>query len=182
MPLCLRKKPTKNGSLHGNTWHIVVHVFLPSTLADTVFIIATLQRCCGTRMLICTCHQERTQIFIHTVLERADHQYLNGQHLVCEVQTEIYEVLTKNGLSFMYKMIHGIISMPRADSATPIILVSILGFSKMMRPNLKPKPTADIECVRSWSEVCSWHGECMHKVRSWHVMSTPAFMLKNLTC
>ncbi len=54
--------------------------------------------------------------FLNTLLERAGHQYLNGQHLACEMRTVMYEVLTKGGLSFMYKMIREIISMPRADS------------------------------------------------------------------
>ncbi len=31
----------------------------------------------------------------------------------------MYEVLTKSGLSFVYKMIQEIISMPRADSGYP---------------------------------------------------------------
>ncbi len=65
-------------------------------------------------------HQERTWNFLHTLLERADHQYLNGQHLACEVRTAMCEVLTKSGLSFMYKMIQEIISMARIDSGFPI--------------------------------------------------------------
>ncbi len=64
-------------------------------------------------------HQERTWIFLHILLERADHQYFNGQRLACEVQTGICEVLTKSELSFMYKMIWEILSMPRADSGYP---------------------------------------------------------------
>ncbi len=49
-------------------------------------------------------------------MERADHQYLNGQYLACEVRTEMYAILTKSGLSFIYKMIREILSMQRADS------------------------------------------------------------------
>ncbi len=41
---------------------------------------------------------------------------LNSQHLACEVRTRMYEVLTKSGLSFVYKMIREIISVPRVDS------------------------------------------------------------------
>ncbi len=44
-----------------------------------------------------------------------DHQNLNGQHLACEVQTGMCEVLTKSRFSFMVKMIREIILMPRAD-------------------------------------------------------------------
>ncbi len=44
-------------------------------------------------------HQERIWIFLHTLLEKVDHQYLNGQHLAYEVRTGICEVLTKSGLS-----------------------------------------------------------------------------------
>ncbi len=61
-------------------------------------------------------HQEWTRIFLHTLLERADHQYLNDQHLACEVRVGMYEVLTRSGLTFTYKMIQEIISMLRADS------------------------------------------------------------------
>ncbi len=60
-----------------------------------------------------------TWIFLHTLLERVNHQYLNGQHLACEVRTEMCEILTKSGLSFMVKMIREIISIPRADSGYP---------------------------------------------------------------
>ncbi len=49
-------------------------------------------------------------------VEKSDHQYLNGQHLACEMWTGMYAILTKSGLSFIYKMIWEIISMPRADS------------------------------------------------------------------
>ncbi len=62
---------------------------------------------------------KRTRIFLHTLLERADHQYLNDRHLACKVRTGIYEVLTESGLSFVYKMIQEIISMPRVDSGYP---------------------------------------------------------------
>ncbi len=64
-------------------------------------------------------HQERTSIFLHTLLESADHQYFNGQHLACEVRTGMREVLTKSGLSFTYKIIQEILSTPRADSGYP---------------------------------------------------------------
>ncbi len=33
-------------------------------------------------------HQGRTRTSLHTLLLRADHQYLNGQHLACEVLLE----------------------------------------------------------------------------------------------
>ncbi len=46
----------------------------------------------------------------------ADHRYLNGQHLACEVRTGMCEVLIKSELSFVVKMIREIISMPRADA------------------------------------------------------------------
>ncbi len=72
----------------------------------------------------------------------------------------------------MIKMIRKIISMPRADSGYPIILRSVPGFSRMTSPNLMLKPTADIQCVCSWLEVRSWHGEYMHRVRSWRIVST----------
>ncbi len=58
----------------------------------------------------------RTDVHLHILLEKADHQYLNGRHLACEVWTEMYEGLTKSGLSFIDKMIREIISMPRVDS------------------------------------------------------------------
>ncbi len=57
--------------------------------------------------------------FLYTFLERADHPYLNSQYLACEMWTGMCEILTKSGLSFMYKMIREIISMPRADSGYP---------------------------------------------------------------
>ncbi len=83
------------------------------------------------------------EIFLHILLERADHQYFNDQHLAYEMRTGMSEVLTKSGLSFMVKMIREIISMPTADSCYPIILWSIPGFSRMMSTNLMPKPRAD---------------------------------------
>ncbi len=46
------------------------------------------------------------------------------------------EVLTKSRVSFMVKMIREIISMPRADSTTPIILWSIPGFLRMTSTNV----------------------------------------------
>ncbi len=48
-------------------------------------------------------NKERTQIFLNTLLERADVQFLNGQHFACEVRTGMYEILTLSGLLFMYK-------------------------------------------------------------------------------
>ncbi len=48
---------------------------------------------------------------------------------------------------------------------------SIPGFSRMTSQNLMPKPTADIESVCSWLEVRSWHGEYMHGVPPWHIVS-----------
>ncbi len=41
---------------------------------------------------------------------------LNSQHLACEMLTRMYVILTRSGLLFIYKMIHEIVSMPRADS------------------------------------------------------------------
>ncbi len=76
------------------------------------------------------------------------------------------EVLTKSGLSFMYKMIREIISKPKVDSGYPLnFMVNSWDF-KDDESKLMPKPTADIECVHFWSEVRSWHGECTHRVRS----------------
>ncbi len=75
-------------------------------------------------------HHGWTRIFSHTLLERTEHQYLNGQHLACKMRTGMYEVLTKSGLSFIYKIIQGIISMLRAKLGHPIILGPILRFSK----------------------------------------------------
>ncbi len=63
--------------------------------------------------------QGRTQIFLYTLLLRADHQYLNGQNLAGEVLTRIYVTLTRSGLLFIYKIIQEIISMPRADYGYP---------------------------------------------------------------
>ncbi len=48
-------------------------------------------------------NKERIRIFLHTLLERLDHQYLNGQHFASEVWTGMYEILTKNERSFIYK-------------------------------------------------------------------------------
>ncbi len=84
-------------------------------------------------------------------------QVKNGQHLSCEVGTGMCEVLTKSGLSLIYKMIHEIFSMPRADSGSPVILWSIPGFSRITSPNLRLKPTADFECVHYWSKVRTSH-------------------------
>ncbi len=84
-------------------------------------------------------------------------------------------VLTKSGLSFMYKMIREILLMPRVDSdypPPPNFMVNSW-VSRMTSPNLMPKSTADIECVYSWLEVRSWYGEYMHRVRPWHIVSTP---------
>ncbi len=50
-------------------------------------------------------NQGRTRIFLHTLLLRADHQYLNSQHLACEVLTRVYVILTRCELLFVYKMI-----------------------------------------------------------------------------
>ncbi len=60
-----------------------------------------------------------TRIFLHTLLLRADHQYLNGQHLACEVLTTVYVILTRSEFLFVYKMIPEIISVSRADSGYP---------------------------------------------------------------
>ncbi len=68
-----------------------------------------------------------------------NHQYLNDQPLAYEVRTGMCEVLTKSGLSFMYKMIREIISVPREDSGYPIILCSIPGFSRMTSSKLIQK-------------------------------------------
>ncbi len=70
--------------------------------------------------LYATFHQEQTWIFLRTLLERVDHQYFNGQHLACEVRAGMCEVLTKSELSFVYKMIREILSMPGADSGYPL--------------------------------------------------------------
>ncbi len=43
-------------------------------------------------------------------------KYLNGQHLACKVWIGMGEILTKSGLSLMYKMIREIILIPREDS------------------------------------------------------------------
>ncbi len=43
----------------------------------------------------------------------------NGRHLTCEVRTGMYAILTKSGLSFIYKMIRETISMLRVDSDYP---------------------------------------------------------------
>ncbi len=98
-------------------------------------------------------HQGRTHIFLHTLLLRADHQYLNDQHLAWEVLTRMHMILTRSWLLFIYKMIQEIISMPRADWSYLIILSSIPGFSRMTSSNLRLKPTVDLECVCSWSKV-----------------------------
>ncbi len=105
-------------------------------------------------------------IFLLSSLESVDRQYLNGQYLACELQTGMYAILTKSGLSFMYKMIQEIISMSRVNSGYPHNFWSFPGFSRMISSKLKPKPTADIECVPSWLEVCSWHVQNMHNVHS----------------
>ncbi len=78
----------------------------------------------------------------------------------------MYEVLTKSGLSFMYKMIREMISMLRPDSGYSHIFGSIPGVSRMTSLKLKPKPIADIERVYSWLEIRFWHVQNMHKVRS----------------
>ncbi len=46
-------------------------------------------------------HQGRTQIFSYTLLLRTDHQYLNGQHLACEVLTRMYVISTRRELLFI---------------------------------------------------------------------------------
>ncbi len=97
-------------------------------------------------------------IAAHTLLLRADHQYLNGQHLACEVLTRMYVILTRSELLFIYKMVQEIISNQERNQATPIILWSIPWFPRMTSPNLRLKPTADLKCVRSWSKVRTSHG------------------------
>ncbi len=72
-------------------------------------------RCNNTSLRI-DIHQEWTRILLHTLLLRADHQYLNGQHLTCEVLIRVRAILTRRGILFIYKRIQVIISMPRADS------------------------------------------------------------------
>ncbi len=57
--------------------------------------------------------------FLTYITGKGGRQYLNGQHLACEVWTGMYAILTKRGLSFVYKVIQEIISMPRADSGYP---------------------------------------------------------------
>ncbi len=71
----------------------------------------------GTHTPMCNFSTKSGPEFSYTLLERADHQYLNGLHLTWESRTGMCEVLTKSRLSFMYKMIQEIISMPRVDSA-----------------------------------------------------------------
>ncbi len=78
--------------------------------------VVSVHTCTHTHTLI---HQRRTQIFLHTLLLRADHQYLNDQHLTCEVLPRMYVILTRSGFLFTYKMVQEIISMPRADSGYP---------------------------------------------------------------
>ncbi len=65
------------------------------------------------------CSTKSRPKFSYTSLERANHQYLNGQHLACEVRTGMYVTLTESRTSFIYKMIREIISMPRAEPGYP---------------------------------------------------------------
>ncbi len=55
----------------------------------------------------------------HFTANKGGPQYLNAQHLACEVLTRMYVILTRSELLFMYKMVQEIISMPRADSGYP---------------------------------------------------------------
>ncbi len=50
----------------------------------------------------------------------------------------------------------------------------------MTSQKLKPKPAADVECVRSWLEVRSSHVKIMHKVHSSHVLCVCARALFEL--
>ncbi len=69
------------------------------------------------------------------------------------------KILTKSRLSFTYKMIWEIISVPRVDSGYPHNFE--VDFQvKYDKSKLKPKSTVD-ECVHSWNvrnmhNVCSW--------------------------
>ncbi len=70
---------------------------------------------------ICNFSTKSVPEFSYTLYRKGwtNHQYLNGQQLAGEVRTGMCKVLTKSRLSFMYKMIREIISMPRADSHYP---------------------------------------------------------------
>ncbi len=94
---------------------LLIHMF---TVIQIHFLIHTFSHT-HTHTRAQLLHQGRTWIFLHTLLERVDHRYFNGQHLACEVMTGICEVLTESRLSIMYKMIREILSMPRADSGYP---------------------------------------------------------------
>ncbi len=86
-------------------------------------------------------HQGWTQIFLHTLLLKADHQYLNCQHLACVrfwPRADFYSWL---------KLFEKQFQCQGQTRANPIILWSMPGFSRMTSPNLMPKPTADIECL-----------------------------------
>ncbi len=60
-------------------------------------------------------------------------------------------------------MIRVIISMHRADAGYPHNFRIDSEVIKDEGPKLKLKPTTDIECVCSWSELSSSHAKNMHK-------------------
>ncbi len=91
-------------------------ITVPSVILQCGHLLSIVILHIHTHTYVLLLHQERTWIFLHTLLKRADHQYLNSLHLACEVRTGMCEVLTENGLSFMYKKIRERISMPRVDS------------------------------------------------------------------
>ncbi len=80
----------------------------------------------------------------------------------------------KSKLSFAYKMIREIISMPRARLGCPHNLGVNSRVFKDESPKLKPIPTADVKCVRSW------HVQNMHNVHSWHVTYIHKHMHKKI--
>ncbi len=109
MPTCFPKKYKIRGSYQSGLYIPCLQVYLRAH--------AHIHTHTHTYMQLL--HQERTWIFSHTLLERADHQYFNGQHLACEVPTTMCVILTRSRLLFIYKIIREILSTPRADSGYP---------------------------------------------------------------
>ncbi len=96
---------------------------------------------------------------------KEDHQYLNGEQLACEVQTWMCEVLTKSGLSFTYKMIHEIFSMPRVDSGYPHnFIVNSWVFKddkSKSEAKLNSRPGVCPLLVEGLHFVCVEHAKCL---------------------
>ncbi len=83
----------------------------------------------------------------------------------------MYVILTRSGLLFIYKTIREIISMPRADSCYPHnFMVNSWVFKDDVSESEAKTDSRHWVCLLLVGSP-PWHGEYMHKVCSWHIVS-----------